>query len=212
MRPILLIIFCTIGFTASAQFWHRKPKRVPQEERFPLLEEVKSPSPIIVTTIVNNHDQDIHDLQLPRSIYLLGVTEETMLAEAKHNMRFRIYNLASYNFSDLAAFYILQNRFSEAKWYLLQSNAISRQEDDTKHTLSNLLSLADIKAKIGEPALAQLDLQEAREIASAKGTQTDLAEIDKKIKYLQTNKIAVAKADIHYADEVEIANSKTATN
>jgi len=94
----------------------------------------------------------------------------------------------------------------------LQSNAISRQEGDTKHTLSNLLSLADIKAKIGEPALAQLDLQEAREIASSKGMQTDLEEIDKKIKYLQTNKIAVAKADIHYADEVEIANSKTTIN
>ncbi len=105
-----------------------------------------------------------------------------------------------------------QNRFSEAKWYLLQSNAIARQAENTRHLLDNLFVLADIKTTIGEIPLAMVDLQEAHDIAMAKGMQTDLTAIDKKIKYLQTNKIAAVKAELRYAEAVEIANSKTPIN
>ena len=52
---------------------------------------------------------------------------------AQHNMSEGIFTDASYNFSDLARIYILQNRLSEAKWYLLQSNNISRRQRDDKH-------------------------------------------------------------------------------
>ncbi|MDB4925111.1 hypothetical protein [Mucilaginibacter sp.] len=209
MRFIILLTLSTIGFTASAQFWHRKPK--PQEERFPQLIAVSHNS-VIVKQVINIPYQDIHDLQLRRSVYNLELAEDVILAEAKHNMRFRQYSLASYNFSDLAALYMQQNRFSEAKWYLLQSNAISRQQDDTKHTLSNLLALADIKFQIGEPALAKLDMQEAHDIAAAKGMQTDLIEIDKKIQYLQNSKLVAIKAEIRYDSAVEAANSKKIIN
>ena len=101
-----LIIICTIGFTASAQFWKRKPKPQPVEERSPLLTEVKAHSVISFTHKLNIRVQDIHDLQLPCSNEALELSEDNLLNEAKHNLRFRIYNLASYNFSDLAAFYI----------------------------------------------------------------------------------------------------------
>jgi hypothetical protein len=208
MRFAILVIFCTIGFTASAQFWQRKPKA----ERFPLLAEVNYHSLISFTAATSKPLPGVHDLQLPRDAYLLEFAEDIVMTEAKHNMRFRVYASASYNFSDLAALYIQQNRFSEAKWYLLQSNAISRQQGDTKHTLANLLALAGIKTQIGEISLAKLDLQEARDLASAKGMQTDLAEIDKKINYLQTNKVVTAKAEMRYAEAVEAANSKTGIN
>jgi hypothetical protein len=74
------------------------------------------------------------------------------------------------------------------------------------------LALAGIKTQIGEISLAKLDLQEARDLASAKGMQTDLVEIDKKINYLQTNKVVTAKAEMRYAEAVEAANSKTGIN
>lgn len=205
---ITLLIFCTIGFTASAQFWQRKPK---PPEHPPLLQELQLNTKVAIAPI-HISTPNVHDVQLRRSVYNIEAAEEMVLKDAKHNMRFRIYNSASYNFSDLAELYMQQNRFSEAKWYLLQSNEISRQQDDTKHTLSNLLLLATIKIQIGEIALANLDLQEAHDIAAAKGMQTDVAEIDKRIKFLQTNKIATAKVETHYAEAVEIANSKAIIN
>jgi hypothetical protein len=202
MRFTLLLIFCTIGLTASAQFWKRKPKPVPV-----VLTAVQVyPSQIkINNTAIDLSPNNMHGVELPCSAYNLELAEEAVLKEAKHNMRFRIYNLASYNFSDLAALYLKQNRFSEAKWYLLQSNTIARQAENTRHLLDNLLVLADIKNQIGEMPLALVDLQEAHDIANAKGMLTDLAVIDKKIKFLQTNKILTAKAELRYAEAVETA-------
>lgn len=201
MRFTILVIFCTISFTASAQFWQSKPK----PHRDPALELAQTSSPILFNTATKT--PAIQVLQLQRSIYNLELAEEVMLKEAKHNMRFRVYNLASYNFSDLAALYVQQNRFSEAKWYLLQSNQISRQADDTKHTLDNLLALATIKVQIGEIALAKTDLQEAHDIATTKGLQAELTEIDKRLSYLQNNKTATAKLQLRYAEAVEEANN-----
>lgn len=207
MRLIILAIFCTIGFTASAQFWHRKPKI----ERFPQLAEAQTNVAITITP-VKLLVPNVHDIALRRSVYNIEAAEDAVMKDAKHNMRYRVYSLASYNFSELAVLYMQQNRFSEAKWYLLQSNELSRQQNDSKHLVSNLLLLADIKTKIGEIALAKLDLQEARDLAAAKGMQTDVIEIDKIILYLQTNKIAAVKAEMHYAEAVELANSKTVIN
>lgn len=204
IRFTFLLAFCILNLTASAQFWRRKPK-APQPE----LESVQ-PALLITNTTVAGAANNLPAIQLKRSVYQLEMAEEAMLKEAKHNMRFRIYNLASYNFSDLAALYLQQNRFSEAKWYLLQSNAIARQAENTKHLLDNLLMLADIKTIIGETALAMVDLQEAHDIATVKSMLTDLTAIDKKIKYLQTNKLIGSKVALRYADAVEIANSKAA--
>jgi hypothetical protein len=207
-KYILLLLFCTPGLTASAQFWRKKPKPAP----LVVLEAVQTQPVITFNTTINTSAQNIHGVDLPRSVYNLELAEEVVLKEAKHNMRFRQYNLASYNFSDLAALYLKQNRFSEAKWYLLQSNAIAHQAENIRHLLDNLFVLADIKTTIGEMPLAMVDLQEAHDIAIAKGMQADLTAIDKKIKYLQTNKIAAVKAELRYAEAVEIANSKTPIN
>jgi hypothetical protein len=212
MRFTLLLIFCTIGLTASAQFWRRKPKPTPviltATQAFP--KQIT-----IANTLIDISPQNLHGVELPCSAYNLGLAEEAILKEAKHNMRFRIYNLASYNFSDLAVLYLKQNRFSEAKWYLLQSNTIARQAENTRHILDNLLLLADIKNKIGEVPLALIDLQEARNLSMAKGMLSDLAIIDKQIRYLQTNKTLTAKAELRYAEAVETAaaaNSKAVVN
>ncbi|MES2378516.1 MAG: hypothetical protein V4553_18130 [Bacteroidota bacterium] len=205
MRFTFLLAFCILSLSASAQFWRRKPK-APQPE----LEAVQPALSITNTIPVSIAANNLPALQLTRSVYQLEIAEEAMLKEAKHNMRFRVYNQASYNFSDLAALYLQQNRFSEAKWYLLQSNTIARQAENTRHLLDNLLILADIKTTIGETVLAMVDLQEAHDIATTKGMLTDLTAIDKKIKYLQTNKLIAAKVALRYADAVEIANANKA--
>ncbi|MDB5159415.1 MAG: tetratricopeptide repeat protein [Mucilaginibacter sp.] len=210
MRFTLIFILCFIGLNASAQlqlqFWKRKPK--PQPVVLTAVQALPSQIDMATTKLPNG----LPGQRLNYSVFCLELAEDAILKEAKHNMRFRIYNVASYNFSDLAALYLQQNRFSEAKWYLLQSNTIARQAENTRHLLDNLMILADIKNKIGEVPLALMDLQEAHDVAVDKGMLSDLAIINKKIKYLQTNKILAAKVELRYADAVEVANSKTAVN
>lgn len=205
MRFFLFLVFVTLSLTASAQFWQRNPKRPPLE--------VLTAAPI--TSHIQLKDATptkLEMVKLPRSVYNLEVEEEAILKEAKHNMRFRIYDQASYNFTDLAVLYLKQNRFSEAKWYLLQSNNIAKQAGNARHVLDNLYLLADIKTSIGELPLAMTDLQEAHDLAASKGMLTDVALVDKKIKFLQTNKIVAVKAELRYAEAVEAANAKTDVN
>jgi len=206
MRFFLFLAFLTLSLSASAQFWKRKPKPAPEVLTVAFL----TPSQTI--KLKDALPEKLEKVTLARSIFNLEIEEEMVLKEAKHNMRFRIYNQASYNFTDLAVLYIKQNRFSEAKWYLLQSNAIAKQAGNARHVIDNLYMLADIKCSIGEQPLALADLQEAHELAVAKGMQTDAALTDKKIKYLQNNKIVAVKAELRYAEAVEAAAAKTAVN
>jgi len=205
MRFAILITFCTLSLTASAQFWKKKKP----EEVFPRYPELEQPAYYadITVSAIKLNMPEVNEVPFKRTVYDIERAEDVIMAEAKHNMRFRVYNLASYNFSDLATLYLLQNRFSEAKWYLLQSNEISRQQNDDKHTISNLLMLADIKLAIGELALAKLDLQEAHDLANTKGFATDLASIEKKIHDVEFNKTITPKAELRYAEAVE-ANNK----
>jgi len=205
MRFFLSLTFLTLSLTASAQFWKRKPKPAPEVLSVAFI----SPAQIQIKNIL---PAKLEKVNLPRSVYNLEVEEEAVLKQAKHNMRFRIYDQASYNFSDLAALYLQQNRFSEAKWYLLQSNTIAKQAGNARHVLDNLYILADIKNAIGEQPLALTDLQEAHDLAIAKGMQTDVALINKKMKFLQTNKIVAVKAELRYAEAVEAAAAKTVVN
>ncbi|HEY0246302.1 MAG TPA: hypothetical protein VGC01_12110 [Mucilaginibacter sp.] len=206
MRIAILIIFCTISITASAQFWQKKEKPAP------IVRSEQLPDAFYISTIPVIEKVEItpnfSDVSFKRSTYDIELAEDAVMKEAKHNMRFRIYNLASYNFSDLAALYILQNRFSEAKWYLLQSNNISRGQNDDKHTISNLINLAIIKSAIGELALAKVDLQEAHDLANAKGFQTDIVEIEKRMHDLQLVKSTSPKAELRYAEAVELSNKE----
>ena len=202
MRFAILFIFCTLTLTASAQFWKKKK---PEPIRYDLLPQPQGVFSIAISD-ANFNGPAVGVVALKRSIFDIEAAEDAILKEAKHNMRFRIYDAASYNFSALAQLYILQNRFSEAKWYLLQSNAISREQNDDKHTISNLLGLAAIKLAIGEPILAKADLQEAHDIAGLKGYTTDVTIIEQRMHDLQFNKPSALKVELRYAEAVEAGN------
>jgi hypothetical protein len=201
MRFILLVLCCCLGLSASAQ-WYRVDLKVIPHKRYPLLDVPSRhlatvfPSPKITKL-------KIYAKQLNRSDYSLEAAEAVVMHTAQHNMRFRVYADASYNFSELAKLYIQQNRFSEAKWYLLQSNIISRSENDDHHTILNLMDLASIKVSIGDYDLAQQDLTEAHDIACFHDLKEDMAAVDKKIIYLKQNKLSTIKTDTRYAESAE---------
>jgi tetratricopeptide (TPR) repeat protein len=69
-------------------------------------------------------------------------------------------------YNNLVKVYKDQNKFSQAKWFILQSNTISRQQNDVQHIISSLVELANIKIDIKDYDLAMGDLNEALTLSS----------------------------------------------
>jgi hypothetical protein len=199
MRYILLVILCAINLSASAQWWRGDFKK---HTRYPQITRTKNNSikRALVVTLPKPK------LTLPaalRSPYNLQISQRTVMKSAQHHMRFREYALASYDFSELAQLYVLENRLSEAKWYYLQSILISKNQSDHQHTINNLVSLAMIKADLGDLTQAQQDLAEARDLATSIGHAADVKFIDAKVKFVQSNKVWLPKSELRYAEAVD---------
>jgi hypothetical protein len=204
---LIIVLFTTISYSASAQWWRVSILR----HRYPPITLAKyDPLAHLHITVAKLSTAKIRSINLKQSDFSIELAEDDLIKTAQHNMRFRIYDAASYNFSELARLYIQQNRLSEAKWYLLQSNSISRAQNDDKHTISNLMSLALIKADMGDIVLAQQDLTEAYQLANARGWRTDMASIDKEVKYIQENRTADSKTELRYDESVMAAIIATA--
>lgn len=202
MRFFLLLACCAISLNTSAQFWKKKAIR------FPALEMAESlPMPQFTTAPLVVKGNVSYKKFISPSVFDFDKEEQAMLRMAKHNMRYRAYQDASYNFTDLAGIYLLHNRFSEAKWYLLQSISLSH---DAKLKLANLLTLAGIKTDLGEVSLAKTDLQQARTLANANGLKADVIEIDKRLFALSNSKPLIVKPELRYSEAVEAAARKTA--
>lgn len=208
MRIRLIIFFCLISFAASAQIWEKigfKKKHIV----LPALPPAKGHQFVSTNNTLKLNSLQAQPVVLEASEFTLVATSKMVMEQAKHNMRFRVYNDASYNFSDLAALYVKLHRWSEAKWYYLQSNNISREQNDDKHTMSNLLGLAGIKVNIGDIPSAKADLIEARELSKSLGMQAQAADIDKQILLLAQNNGAASKPDVKYAEGTLNAEKKT---
>ncbi|MEO6151303.1 MAG: hypothetical protein ABIN95_14290 [Mucilaginibacter sp.] len=207
MKYFILVFLCSVSLSASAQWWRVGPLK---GKRYPLMRQVKKYKFNFKTDI------PFAKVSTPKleAINLSGTgnlnkAETFVMKTAQHNMRFREYNTASYNFSDLAQIYIMQNRLSEAKWYLLQSTLISRRQYDFRHTYANLISLASVKMDMGEVNLARQDLMEARDIANSKGWIKESRETDIKIQAIKGITTLAPKYELKYAEMVEpIGKSK----
>ncbi|MEB0260132.1 MULTISPECIES: hypothetical protein [unclassified Mucilaginibacter] len=89
--------------------------------------------------------------------------------EAIHYTLLALHNYSYYedttgiraSFDDLARVYLAQRKFSEAKWFTLQSNKISRQVKDIPNIISSLVKLSAIKMELKEYKMAMRDLNEA---------------------------------------------------
>lgn len=199
---LVIVLLTALSLSASAQ-WYQILKK---HERLPLIASV--------------HDNSAHQLKMSVTVakipafnrgmtdFLLEISEKRIIKTAQHNMSWRIYDMASYNFSDLAKLYIQQKRLSEAKWYLLQSTTLSRRQNDDRHTIANLLDLALVKADMGDITLAQQDLAEACDIATAHNWNDNVAAIEKEVKFIQQNKTASTKVALRYADDAMIVTKK----
>jgi hypothetical protein len=210
MKSILaVVVFTIMSFSASAQWYNISFKK---HVRYPQIAQVKTSSVKHITLTKRLNLNKISKFTFPdQSDYDLELAEAAIMKTAQHNMRFRVYDAASYNFSQLAELYIKQNRFSEAKWYLLQSNTISRQENDDRHTISNLMALAMVKANLGDTVQAQQDLDEAHQMAVLRAWNNDITNIENEIKYIKLNKTSSSpKMELRYASDAMVTDKKVA--
>src|SRR6202012_4727816 len=74
-----------------------------------------------------------------------------------------------------------------AKWFILQSNTMSRAKRDTSNIISSLLSLAVIKTDIKDYTLAMSDLNEALQLSVAIHQPKTEADILKSYALLYSN-------------------------
>ncbi|AYL94620.1 hypothetical protein [Mucilaginibacter celer] len=89
--------------------------------------------------------------------------------EALNYTMLALHSYSAYNdtlglrtsFNALAKVYRSQRKFSQAKWFILQSNTISRQRKDTLNIIASLIELAAIKSDIKDYKLSMLDLNDA---------------------------------------------------
>ena len=70
------------------------------------------------------------------------------------------------SFDDLAKAYHAQKKYTQAKWFILQSNTLSRAKHDDLNIITSLLELALIKTDIKDYTLAMRDLNEALTLSS----------------------------------------------
>ncbi|PWK78213.1 hypothetical protein LX99_02053 [Mucilaginibacter oryzae] len=89
--------------------------------------------------------------------------------EALNYTMLALHSYSAYNdtlglrtsFNALAKVYRSQRKFSQAKWFILQSNTISRQRKDTLNIIASLVELAAIKSDIKDYKLSMRDLNDA---------------------------------------------------
>ncbi|WP_295767955.1 hypothetical protein [uncultured Mucilaginibacter sp.] len=191
MRGILLVlVLCTTGFTASAQWWAVGPLK--KHARYAQMAQVKQYQPKLDGKLSN---AAVKRVAISQTIYNITQNERTVMKTAQHQMRFREYAEASYSFNELAKIYLQQNKLSEAKWFFLQSNNLSRQQNNDRLTIANLIELASIKSTIGDFALAQQDLDEAQDLASNHHWNDDVVSVKRHQDNLQRTKLAAVKTE-----------------
>lgn len=125
------------------------------------------------------------------------------------------------SFDKLSQLFYKQKKYSQAKWYALQSNNLSRIKNDVPNIIASLQHLAAIKTDIKEYKLAERDLKEAlywseqqKSTTASASIKKDYAKLNKKLGKKSKSMLASAKTkkkkqDIKPTAPVIAANDTT---
>ncbi|MDP9078527.1 MAG: hypothetical protein M3O71_13935 [Bacteroidota bacterium] len=102
--------------------------------------------------------------RMTRISYQSKVLSYTMLALHQYSY-FNDTTGLRVSFDNLAKVYKAQKKFSEAKWFILQSNSLSRDKKDYPNVIASLITLSTIKSEVSDYTLAMRDLDEALQIS-----------------------------------------------
>ena len=100
------------------------------------------------------------------------------------------------SFDNLAKVYSSQRKFSQAKWFILQSNNISRIKNDVPNIIASLVKLSTVKMEIRDYKLAMRDLNEALSLSIANKIPQMEAAVQKNFGFLYNRMDNPAKGAI----------------
>lgn len=100
------------------------------------------------------------------------------------------------SFDVLAKVYRSEKKYTQAKWFILQSNTMSRVKNDVPNIITSLLLLASIKTDIKDYSLAMRDLNEAMKLADSSHEPKTAAMVQLGYVMLYNNMKNYSKADI----------------
>ena len=81
------------------------------------------------------------------------------------------------SFDHLVKVYMSQKKYSQAKWFILQSNSLSRAKNDPVNVIASLITLSTIKSEQKDYTLAMGDLNEALQISQANHNKKTESEV-----------------------------------
>lgn len=198
MKIILAVFIGLFSLNASAQFYVKLPW-YKNRERLPQLKLLKLPKVPVPAALIFDTSFAFFNANLTRSRYSIDAEEASLMKNLRHSARYGQAAMRA-GFDSLANFYFSQNRFSEAKWYVLRSNAISRQQKNYAQIIGSLMVLADVKSNLGDFKQADEDLSEAKVIAVSHSLTPDLLLIEQHTKQIKLNKETGLKPENHYSD------------
>jgi len=100
------------------------------------------------------------------------------------------------SFDNLAKVYYAQKKYTQAKWFILQSNTLSRDKNDVPNIITSLLVLASIKTDITDYGLAMRDLNEALQLSVNNHYSRNESAVQESFAMLYTRTGNTAKAAI----------------
>ena len=116
-----------------------------------------------------------------------------------YGLRDKIGTMSCYD--QLAEMYQQQKRYSEAKWFYIQSNMVARKINNTVGIVASLINLAHVKMSIGDYQLALRDFREAEQLSISNKYNDKLVEIKSDLSQIYDvlgNKIAANLAFSEY--------------
>ncbi len=117
--------------------------------------------------------------------------------QALHNYSFYEDTLGMRRcFDDLAKVYTAQHRYSQAKWFLLQSKNISRKRNDVASVVMTLVKLANVKMDNKETKLAMRDLNDALNLSVKNNLLREEALVQQSYAFLYNRLNQTDKGDI----------------
>jgi hypothetical protein len=99
-------------------------------------------------------------------------------------------------FNSLAKVYRSQRKYPQAKWFILQSNTLSRAKNDVPNIMESLIVLANIKMEIKDYTLAMRDLNEALMLSKVNHFPKVESHVQESYVLLYTHLKNYTKADI----------------
>jgi tetratricopeptide (TPR) repeat protein len=154
----LIFAFSAFGFAANAQNTNELQKQLDTAQNVCVKLDLYT---LIAADLIQFDQPKTHEITYAQA----GKAVDYVLKAIHINSQDGDYYAVRNNFDVLSQAYFIQKKYTQAKWFNLQSNNISRDLRDVPRIIYSLQQMAVIKSVIKDYKLAHQDLDEAMILA-----------------------------------------------